>query len=65
MAGNSTSRQGKAQRSLNNYTTLKCHDCACGIETDEGVWCIRLKRVPERETVKKCKRFLPKNRIRR
>jgi hypothetical protein len=45
---------------INHISNMKCLDCICGIESPEGIWCIKLKMIPDRKAVKKCRNYLPR-----
>ena len=38
----------------------KCQQCICGIQNDRGIWCAKLKHIPTRREVKRCRHFCPK-----
>jgi hypothetical protein len=43
-----------------NKNSLKCLHCICALETNEGLWCIKLRCIPTKETIQKCKNFVDK-----
>jgi hypothetical protein len=47
----------------NHIYNMKCLDCICGIETPDGVWCVRFKCIPDRKTARKCRNFLSRSLI--
>ena len=47
-------------KNINGGTGMKCLDCVCGIETEDGIWCVRFKGVPSKDMANKCQNFLPR-----
>jgi len=43
-----------------SHRPANCRECICGIENDRGIWCAKLKRIPSRRQVKRCRHFCPK-----
>jgi hypothetical protein len=38
----------------------KCRECICGIENGRGIWCARLKKIPNEREVRRCRHFCPR-----
>jgi hypothetical protein len=43
----------------------ECRDCICGIENDEGIWCLKLKKIPSPGEVESCRHFYSKTMLRK
>ena len=40
--------------------SVKCRECICGIENGRGIWCARLKKIPNDHEVRRCRHFCPR-----
>jgi hypothetical protein len=37
---------------------MKCWDCLCGIESPDGIWCIRFKGIPTKAMAERCREYV-------
>lgn len=44
-----------------NGNMMKCLDCLMGMETPDGVWCVRFRGLVNEEILKKCREFISKD----